>query len=327
MKVDLHAHCYPKPYMDELKKIGFGNKAASGLTLPQWTSVNDRLENMDALGIDVQIMGVSFPNVYFPDAETSKRLARISNDYIAELCERHPDRFMGLASIPLNIMDDALGELDRTMNDLNMDGVILGTNINGRSLGEAAFLPLFEEIDRRRIPVVLHPLKPPGEESMPEEFLKLGIPNSVGFVYETTKVMAQMVFRGTFEELQNLTFVLPHSGGTIPFVVTRWDIQYGSRPESHPLRRLSHPPSHYLKRHYYDSALSYYKSSIRCTLDLVGIDHFVLGTDVPFSERARIRETIQGIEDYGFSEEEKEKIYFENAAKLFPKLRELYSGQ
>ena len=321
MKVDLHAHCYPKPYVDELKRIGFGNRAASGLTLPQWTGVEERLETMDALGVDMQVMGVSFPIVNFPDAETSKALAQLSNDYIADLCEKYPDRFMGLASIPLNHMKDALAELDRAMNVLKMDGVILGTNINGRSLGEVQFLPLFEEIDKRGIPVVLHPLKPPGEELMPEEFIKMGIPNSVGFVYETTKVMAQMVFRGTFEELKNLTFVLPHSGGTIPFVVTRWDIQYGSRPDSHPLTKLPHPPSHYLKRHYYDTALSYYRSCIRCTLDLVGIDHFVLGTDVPFSEKARMEETIQGIEDYGFSEEEKEKIYFKNAAKLFPDLR------
>jgi aminocarboxymuconate-semialdehyde decarboxylase len=324
MKVDLHAHCYPKSYVDELKKMGFGDRAASGLKLPQWTTVEERLETMDALGVDIQVLGVSFPNVYFPDPEFSKALAQMSNDYIADLCKKHPDRFMGLASIPLNHIQYAHDELDRAIDVLGMDGVVLGTNINKQSLFEVQFLPFLAEIDRRQIPVVLHPLIPPGEESTPEEFVKLGIHNSVGFVYETTKVIAMMTFRGTFEEYRNLTFVLPHSGGTIPFVSARWDIQYASKPESHPLRKLPHPPSHYLKRHYYDTALSFFRSTLNCTLDLVGIDHLVFGSDVPFSDSARIQATIQALEEYGFSEEEKEKIYFKNATKIFPAINEKY---
>jgi len=322
MKVDLHAHCYPKPYVDELKKMGLGDRAASGLKLPQWTTVEERIESMDSYGVDMQVLGVSFPNVYFPDAEVSKSLAQISNDFIAEVCKKHPDRFMGLASIPLNNMNYAHDELNRAMNVLGMDGIILGTNVNKHSISEVQFLPFFEEVDKRQIPVVLHPLIPPGEEWIPEEFVKLGTHNSVGFVFETTRTIVQMTFRGTFEEYRDLTFVLPHSGGFIPFVYPRWDIQYASRPESHPLRRLPQPPSHYLKRHYYDTAISYYRSSLNCTLDFVGVDHLVFGTDVPFSNDSRIHDTVRAIEDYGFSEEEKGKVYFKNAAKLFPALQE-----
>ena len=320
MKVDVHAHCYPGPYVEELKKCGFGDRGAARTKLPQWTTLDERLERMDAHGIDVQILGVSYPNVYFPDPELSRNLAQMTNDFIADVCKKYPDRFLGLASIPLNHMPYAIDELNRAIDDLGMDGVLLGSNVNKRSIGEPRFLPFFDEINKRQIPLVLHPMTPPEEESTPEEFISLGIPNSVGFVYETTKVMVQMAFRGTFEEYPNLTFVLPHAGGTIPFVYPRWDIQHATRPESHPLRRLPHPPSHYLRRHYYDTALSYYPSSLRCTLDFVGAGHVLLGTDDPFSGDDRIRDTIQGIEDYGFSEEEKDKIYYKNAAKVFPAL-------
>jgi predicted TIM-barrel fold metal-dependent hydrolase len=320
MKVDVHTHCYPKIYVDELKKIGFGDLGAAGVKLPQWTSLDQRLENMDAHGIDVQVLGVSYPNVYFPDPVLSRDLAQMTNDFIADVCKKFPDRFLGLASIPLNHMQYAIDELNRTMETLGMDGVLLGSNVNRQSIGEPQFLPFFEEINKRHIPLVLHPMAPPKEESSSEEFIRLGIPNSVGFVYETTKVMVQMTFRGTFEEYKNLIFVLPHAGGMIPFVYPRWDIQHATRPETHPLRALPHPPSYYLRRHYYDTALSYYPSSIRCTLDFAGIDHLLLGTDVPFSGDERIHNTIQGVEEYGFSEDDKDKIYYKNAEKIFKRL-------
>lgn len=101
---------------------------------------------------------------------------------------------------------------------------------------------------------------------------------------------------------------------------TRWNISYRSRPEGHPLRALPNLPSHHLKRHYYDTALAYYPSSLQCTVDLAGIDRMLFGTDFPYTNDFREKETIQSIENYGFSKEEKEKVYFKNAAALFPKL-------
>jgi len=156
---------------------------------------------------------------------------------------------------------------------------------------------------------------------MPKEDVALGITTSVGFLFETTRTIAQMTFQGTFEKYKHLTFILPHSGGAIPFIYPRWDMFYFSRSPSHPLRKLPNPPSHYLKSHYYDTALSYYPSSLKCTAELAGVRHILFGTDFPYTIDFRAKETIERIENCGFSKEEREKIYFKNALRLFPKIK------
>jgi aminocarboxymuconate-semialdehyde decarboxylase len=278
---------------------------------------------MNDFGIDVQVLSLSAPNVYFQDVEASKSLAQMTNDFIADVCRKHSDRFLGLASVPLNSLNYAFDELNRAINDLKMAGVILGSNINKKSLADGQFLPFLEELDKREIPIALHPMKAIGEELMPKDDLELGIPSNVGFIFETTRTMAQMIFRGIFEKLKNLTFILPHSGGSIPFLYPRWDMSYRSRPDSDPFKRIPKLPSHYLKRHYYDTALSYYHSSLRCTLDLAGVDHMVFGTDSPYTNDFRGKETIEKIKTYGFSEDEEKKIFYENASSVFPKLMKI----
>ena len=322
MKVDVHAHCYPKPYMDEIGKLGVGGEGGVGVKVPVWESAEERIARMDALGVDVQVLNLSAPNVYFTDQSLSKRLAETTNDYFAGIVRERPDRFMAVASIPLGNLDYALAELSRAIDDLGLDGIMLGTNINGRPLSDDFFLPFFEEANRRKIPVVLHPMRSAIEDLMPAEDLALGIPTCVGFLFETTRTIAQMTFKGTFERLPDLTFVLPHAGGAIPFLAPRWDIFYRSRPEGHPLRRLAQTPSLYLKRHYYDTALSYARSSLACAIELAGTDHIVFGTDHPYTNDFRGPETVQSIENFGFTQQEQEKIFFGNAAIVFPKLAE-----
>lgn len=323
MRVDVHSHCYPKFYLEELKKIGIDEGGGVGVTIPVWESAEQRTAEMDGFGVDVEVLALSAPNVYFPDEGLSKALAQMTNDFIADIAKRNPKRFLSLASIPLANLDHAFTELERAIEKLKMDGIALGTNVNQRPLSDDLFFPFFEEVDRRKIPVILHPQKSIAEAVMPKGDESLGIPSSVGFLFETTRTIAQMTFKGTFERLPNLTLVLPHSGGTIPFLSPRWDIFYRSRPETHLLRKLPYPPSHYLKRHYYDTALSYAHSSLRCTLDLAGVDHVVLGTDHPYTNDFRGKETVDSIERYGFTDDEKEKIFFRNAASLFPKLGEV----
>jgi len=327
MIVDVHAHCYPIPYIKELKRIGAGDEGGIGIKIPEWSSSEERLEKMDSLGIDIQVISLSAPNVYFKDDELSKALAQMTNDFISEVCKKHPRRFLSFASVPLNNIRDAIDELDRAINDLQMDGIVLGTNVNGRSIADDQFLPFFEELDRLRIPIALHPMRAIGEDLMPPEDVKLAIPSNVGFLFETTRTIAQMTFKGTFEKYKGLTFILPHSGGAIPFVYPRWDISYRSRPASHPLRKIQNPPGHYLKRHYYDIALSYYPSSLRCTIDLASVEHVLFGTDAPYTlYDFRAKETIEKIEKSDLSREEREKIFYKNSLHLFPKIKEMFQG-
>ncbi|MFH1490319.1 MAG: amidohydrolase family protein, partial [Pseudomonadota bacterium] len=200
MKVDVHAHCYPEPYVKELKKYGAGDDGGIATKIPVWAGEDETIALMDAVGIDVLVLNLSAPNVYHDDPELSKALARMSNDFMAEVCRRHPDRFLSLASVPLNHMPYALDELARAIDVLKMDGVLLGTNINRKPLSNDEFLPFFEELNRRRIPVGLHPIKAIGEELMPPEYLQLAMAPSVGFIFETTRTMAQMTYKGLFEK-------------------------------------------------------------------------------------------------------------------------------
>jgi len=164
-------------------------------------------------------------------------------------------------------------------------------------------------------------MKAIGEDLMPREHRELTISSNVNFLFETTRTVAELTFKGTFEKCRNLTFVLPHSGGAVPFVWPRWDIGYLARSAPHPLRRLPEPPSHYLKRHYYDTALAYYPSMLRCTSELAP-NHIVFGTDTPYTSRDfRVKQTIEKLNAYGFSAEERERIFSGNAERLFPKIK------
>jgi predicted TIM-barrel fold metal-dependent hydrolase len=135
-----------------------------------------------------------------------------------------------------------------------------------------------------------------------------------------------MVFKGTLERYNRLTFILPHSGGAIPFIYPRWDMVYQLQAASHPLKKLPRPPSHYLRRHYYDTALSYVHSSLACTLALAGIDHVVFGTDVPYVYGELLGDSVRYIETYGFSNEAREKIFWRNLAEIFPGLKKRIEG-
>jgi predicted TIM-barrel fold metal-dependent hydrolase len=300
-----------------------GGEGGIGVDIPAWTNVEERLADMDKLGISVQVLGLSAPNVYFPDDGLSKALAQMTNDFMADICRKYPDRFLCLASVPLNNLDYAMDELHRALDVLRMDGIFLGTNVNQISLSDDRFLPFFEEVNKRNVPMALHPLRAIGQDLLPAEDIALQVPSNVGFLFETTRVVAEMTFKGTFEKYQNLTFILPHLGGATPFLYPRWEWNYSVRPESHPLKRVPHPPSHYLKRHYYDTALAYTAPTLRCTIELAGLDHVVFGTDWPYTKDVRMDGMIANIETYGFSEQEKEQVYFRNAMNLFPHLKSL----
>jgi predicted TIM-barrel fold metal-dependent hydrolase len=306
--------------LKEILKMGLGEDGGLGPKLPEWSGAEATIEEMNALGVDVQVLSLSAPGVCFQDEELSKALAQMANDILSDISNTYPHRFRTVASVPLNNLSYALEELHRAINDLTMDGVALGTNINQRYLSNDEFLPFFEELDKMKVPIILHPMMPIGDHALPAEDRALAISPAVGFLFETTRTMAQMTFKGIFERFKNLTFVLPHAGGAIPFVYPRWDTVYLSRPDSHPMKKVPHPPSYYLKRHYYDITASYYPSSLRCTIDLAGSDHVLFGTDYPYSRDGRAKKTIDYLEDYGFSKEEKEKLFFGNALGLFPKI-------
>src|SRR6185503_12711742 len=166
---------------------------------PPMSDPNKRLEDMDRVGIDVEVISVSTPNIFFADETRQPEVARIMNDAYADLIAKHPKRFNGFASIPMDAPDAALNELHRAIDELKFNGVVLLSNIKGRALTSPIYRPFFEEANRMNLCIFLHPMIPVYSEPFTEYVLG----PLVGFPFDTTLAVARMCFSGMLRELPN----------------------------------------------------------------------------------------------------------------------------
>lgn len=325
--VDVHTHFFPPGYLAALERnptpyvIAKDAEGRTILTLHgsrivtmthAMTSPQERLAEMDRLGVARQIVSVTIPNVYFGPPARRRDLARMANDGLAEIARRYPNRFAALASVPLEQPDAAAEELDRAILDLGMVGAIVGSNAGGRYLDDPAFLPFFERVQALRIPLLIHPM-PPAD---PDPSFTRGLVPLLGFVFNTTVCAARMVLAGVFERLPELRVILGHLGGTLPYLLQRLDNGYRAYPEARDA--LPHPPSHYLKRLYYDT-VSFSVPSLQCALGAVGPERIVMGTDYPhvIGDIAAALETIGSL---GLSPAAVAGILGGTAMRLFARL-------
>src|SRR5262245_23515605 len=208
-KLDIHTHYYTQPFFQKISDSGgqfsFANDMAGrtiityngarffGIT-PPMTDVARRIEDMDRVGIDVEVVSLSTPNVYFADAQRQPEVARQANDAYAELVAAHPTRFKAFASIPMDAPDDAVRELARALDVLKLNGVVLLSNVRGRNLTDPLYRPFFQEADRRGLCIFLHPMLPANTEPFGEYVLG----PLVGFPFDTSLAVARMCFDGHF---------------------------------------------------------------------------------------------------------------------------------
>lgn len=310
MIVDAHTHLFPQEYLKELEGLGddsprdrawrkiMSDKVA---VTPSMWSVEERLADMDEAGIDMQVLGLSIPNVYFDDAGKSLHLAQMANDIYADVCRKHPDRFIALASVPMNDSTVAIDELRRAVDRLGMRGLVLGANVRGKPLCSEEFLPLFEEINRLNLTLFIHPMIPVGIEALEQYDMAA----SIGYLFDTTTAVAGMVFRGIFEMNKNIKMVLPHLGAVIPYIVGRIDASFRTRPECR--QYISSPPSEYFKRFYYDT-VNYHIPALRCAIDTVGAGNLVMGSDYPFA-LGSMSKSVSIVRSLGLTEEEEENVF------------------
>src|SRR2546428_11332217 len=262
MKLDIHTHYYPPAYFERIERSGgdfsFGTSPTGqriirfrgarffGVTAPM-TDVAKRLEDMDRVGIDTEVLSLSTPNVFFVDGKAQADVARMVNDAYAELGARPPGRFPAFASIPMDAPDAALAELARVMDELRMQGVVLLSNIRGRALADPLYRPFLEEADRRRLCLFVHPMIPVAAEPFSEYVLG----PIVGFPFDTTLAVAKLCYAGVFHRLPNIRWVIAHAGGALPYLFERPDSGRRDFAEC----RLSCPaaPPTYPRRPYHDT--------------------------------------------------------------------------
>lgn len=288
--IDVHTHMFTRRWLELLRTNGgpYGVKirpdgreeifrGETPVVFPQPGHFDYalRIEQMDAAGIDVSIVSLTCPNVYWGGEAVSCSAARESNEAMAEAQRSHPGRIRWLASLPWEYPRPAVEELARSC-DAGAVGVMVIANIAGRSLTEEAFAPIWAEIDRRGLPVLVHPGEPPGSDLM--DLGKYDLSWSVGFMFDTTLALTRMIFDGFLDRHPDLQLIAAHGGGTLPYLVGRFE--KGDEVELPERRRMQAKPSDYLRRIYYD-CITYDLGALRYLISVVGADRVMFGTDWP----------------------------------------------
>jgi aminocarboxymuconate-semialdehyde decarboxylase len=316
MKIDLHTHFYTEAYFQTIRDLpsefSFG-VSSSGQTIityrgarffgvtPAMTNVSQRLDDMDRVGIDVEVVSLSTPNVFFADAQHQPAVARMINDSYAELIANHPKRFKGFASIPMDSPGAALDELHRAIHNLRLNGVILLSNIGGKPLTSPEYRPFFQEANRMKLCIFLHPMLPASSDAFREYVLG----PIIGFPFDTSLAVARMCYDGMFEELPDIRWIIGHLGGAIPYLMERMD--NGFRDFADCRVKIDKLPSVYLKRLYYDT-VSFSPHALKMVRDMAGADHMVMGSDYPHL-LGSIDRAVTSIEQLEIEAGEKEQIF------------------
>ena len=313
--IDVHAHFLPPVYLDALRDAGL-KTVDGGIALPQW-SPEQALAIMDEVGVAGAVLSISSPHVSFAAQDKAVTLCRSINDYAAELKRRYPHRFGAFAILPLPDMAASLAELRRGLDALELDGVTLPTHSEGHYLGDPRFAPLLEALDARRAAVFIHPTSP---RCFADFGLELPAP-MIEFPFDTTRTAVSLLYSGALLRHPRINFILPHAGGTLPFLAVRI-AGVGSFPA---LGARALPPPEALQafaHFYYDTALAVMPQQIAALRALATITRILYGSDFPFAPADRVRLTEAAFTALPFTPEEEEMVRRENASRLFVKFAE-----
>lgn len=285
--MDVHTHFYPKSYLDRLRTVPdmeirrdaagrdtIYEHGARVVTLtPPMEDVDLRLQEMDRVGMDMAVLSVSIPNVYFAAAEDAPGLCREANQGLLEVCARAPTRLKAWASVPLQSPERAVEELDWAYR-AGMLGVVLGSNIRGRALTDSAWRPFWEFCERRRTVIFMHPMAPM-DGALYERYALAPL---LGFINDTNVAVAGLIFDGFFDRYPHIRLIVPHLGAALPYLAERLDNGYRAYPECR--EHIDELPSTYLRRLYYDT-VSFHVPALECAIATVGAEHVLLGSDWP----------------------------------------------
>lgn len=324
MIIDVHAHLYPRPFMEALAAHGpsYGVSLTAdqppvlcfeGIRfwryLPAFHDVDLRLKQMDAAGVDRQVLSSGPPMVYWADGELGLRLARIFNDEIARVVREHPDRFTGLAVLPLQAPELTLGELDRAVNDLGLAGVGIGSNIHGIQLDDPRLAPFFARAEALDAPIFIHPINPAGHGNIHDYRLDL----AVAFPFDTTVAAARLIYGGVLDRHPRLRICLAHLGGALPFLRERIAIGFRvGREHFGAAFEATSSPETLIERFWFDT-VSYYAPALLAGLACIGADRLVIGSDAPFAVGDLERSVLEIREFTFLPERDRLKILGANA--------------
>lgn len=277
----------------------------------------ERLADMDATGISLQVLGLTAPGVQIFDEDLAVSLAASTNDQLAEACRRHPDRFAGLATIAPQAPAKAAAELSRAVTQLGLKGAMINSHTHGEYLDDPKFWDIFEAAQSLGVPIYIHPVTPPAKMIAP--FLERGLEGAIfGFAVETSLHMLRLVVGGVFDRFPDLTIVVGHLGEGLPFWLYRLDYMHAAsvaagRYES--MQPLDRPVSEYLRQNfYYTTSGMPWEPAILYTRSVIGADRVMYAMDYPYEF---VPDEVRMSDELSVDPEEKRHFFQGIAEKVF----------
>jgi len=293
MKIDIHTHIMPEKMPNWTKKFGYGEfihleHRSCGACMMKGDNIFRvveencykpvaRISDMDQTNVDKQVLS-TIPVLfnYWAKANDGLETARFFNDHIAETSANDPDRFIGIGTVPLQDVDLSIREMERCVSDLKMPGLEIGTNVNGKNLGEKEFFPFFEAAEKLNCSLFIHPWEMMGEE----QTKKYWLPWLVGMPAETTRAICSLIFGGVMERFPNLRIAFAHGGGSFPYTLGRIEHGFDVRPDLVAIDNKK-SPREYLGKFWVDS-LVHEEHAFNFLLAIIGADKICVGSDYPF---------------------------------------------
>lgn len=312
--VDTHHHIYPPRYTREnIDRIVNDIGVLPAAAYLNW-SPSSALEKMDQAGVAVAVNSMSSPGVWFGEIEAGRARARECNEYGAKLMQDYPRRFGMFAALPLPDLDGSLRECAYAFDDLKLDGVGLLTSYEGRLLGDPAFAPVYEELDRREAAVFVHPTMSCCGNTIP------GVtPPILEFPMDTARTIVSLVMSGTFARYPRIRFIFSHGGGTLLPVVNRLGAAVSRLPPEERATKVPDGVNGLLGRQHYDVAsIALNPAGFEGLKKLIPSTRLLYGSDEPFNSTVQMARSLPTL---NLSPEEVQRLRRDNAVRLFPRLQ------
>ncbi|MGA2394339.1 MAG: amidohydrolase family protein [Candidatus Lustribacter sp.] len=284
-RIDVHHHFAP-PYW--LRVTDGISPATSGIWKP-WTPQRS-LDSMDQGGCQKAIVSITTPGMAFGDNEQTRRLARDANEYAAKMRSDHPGRFGIFAALPFPDVDACLREIAYALDTLKCEGVGMFTSYGKYYLGDNIFFPIFEELNRRKAVLFVHPTSP-----MCCTNYMAGITDAdIEYGTDTTRAIARMVFSGCTVRYPNIKIIWSHAGGTMPYL--QWRFMRESRNPAWKSANLPDAFEGEARKMYYDTAQTAIAAPMAAITKMIPVNHLLFGSDYPY---LTVKENVDGLATCG----------------------------
>lgn len=312
--IDVQHHYYPPKFLAERRESLI--KYSPGFSqIVNWTP-SQSLEEMDRSGTAASIISMGPPGLWLGDLEQSHRLTMVMNEFGAEMVRDHPHRFGLLAALPLPDIDFSLKNIEYAFDVLKVDGIGLMSNYDSKWLGHQDFQVVFDELNRRKAVVFVHPTTSKHTASLLPE----PAPPIVEFLFDTTRAVVNLLYSGTFARCADIKWIFPHGGGTVPFLADRIGMWANAMKEDPTMAtRIPNGVAYELKRLYFDVVSVCNPVSMAALLKFVPTTQLMFGSDMPFFTIAHAQRELDNVRSM-MSETEVREIEYGTACRLFPRL-------